>query len=60
MVPCRLCASSLSTVSLPGSLYCNALAMEGLQEQAQGSGEAFQLGEGLPGEGGGEYCEDQG
>lgn len=64
MVPCRLYAS-LPTVSLPGSLYCNDVAMEGLQEQTQGSGEVFQLGERLPGDGvvplvGDEYWEDQG
>lgn len=44
-------ASSLATVSLPRSLCCNGVPLEGLQEQTQGSGEVFQLGEGLPGEG---------
>lgn len=64
MVLCRLCASSLPTVSLPRSLSCNGVPMEGLQEQTQGSGEVFQPGERLPGEGvlpvvGDEYWEDQ-
>lgn len=45
MVLCRSCASSVPTVSL----CCNDVAVEGLQEQTQGSGDVSSLEKGCQG-----------